>query len=152
MGAVTPGCQHQGINDRRDKAMTATTRTLQAIRNGVLTIGVCASLVIGSLGFAGSAEARIPQDGDLMSDFARHCKYVQDAYDRYMADKNYVMADAFADHWYKYGCGQWYGFIEDLHSSSSTHTVQPSSATQGTAPAGSPTKVQRATSPISIAR
>jgi hypothetical protein len=124
----------------------ATTGTLQAIRNGVLAIGVCASLVIGSLGFAGSAEARIPQDGLLMSDFARLCKIIQDKYDAEVRLQNWDEVNSLVNEWINIGCLAAYGYIDELRPA-----VQPSSATQGT-PTTSPTKVQRVTSPGSIAR
>jgi len=54
---------------------------LQTIRNGVLAIGVCASLAGGSLGFSSRAEARVPE-GDRVSFTAQYCGELQDEFDK----------------------------------------------------------------------
>jgi hypothetical protein len=60
-----------------------TGRTAQSIKNGILAIGVCASLTLAGLS-AGSAEARVPRE--TPGDFAGHCRTVQDAYDHHLKE------------------------------------------------------------------
>jgi hypothetical protein len=97
---------------------------LQTIRNGVMVIGVCASLAAGSLGFSGSAEARVPE-GDRVGDSAMVCGLYQDIYDDYKRqrdnaktkaerDRAQASMDAYATEWIRYGCQDWYGGIGRL--------------------------------------
>jgi hypothetical protein len=60
--------------------MATTTGTLHAIKNGMLSLGVCASLIVGSLGFTASAEARAPVN-DVDPALASLCRTLQELYD-----------------------------------------------------------------------
>jgi len=54
----------------------------------MLALGVCASLAMGSLGFTGSAEARI--NGARLTQKAQICGLIQDAFDEANDDLGYV--------------------------------------------------------------
>jgi hypothetical protein len=55
------------------------TMTFHKVSNGLLALGVCASLTAGLLGFGGSAEARV--SGPRSSESAQICGWIQDQYD-----------------------------------------------------------------------
>lgn len=89
------------------------------IRNGILAIGVAASLATASLGI-GSAEARI--NGNPSSAHAQQCKDYQDSYDRAVRDfwnattpEELLSARAelniWMDEWKSHGCESDYGDI-----------------------------------------
>jgi hypothetical protein len=104
---------------RRNKAVTKGT--LQTITNGMFAIGVAASVAVGSLCFAVSAEARVPS-GDRVGKSAILCGAIQDDFDS--AADDYKNADSdeakqaaleqmqdLDGEWYNEGCQGWYGSI-----------------------------------------
>jgi hypothetical protein len=60
--------------------------TLHKVSNGLLALGVCASLTAGMLGFGGSAEARVR--GPRNSESAKICGWIQDEYDSNLKKRN----------------------------------------------------------------
>jgi len=110
------------------------TKVLQTIRNGMLAIGVCASLA-GSLAFASSAEARVP-DGDRVSQSARICGSIQDSWDNAKATRDNPNSTPIqraaasdemrlmVDSWYAYGCDKNYGRIARLEVRPPVFTYQ----------------------------
>jgi hypothetical protein len=87
-------------------------------RNVILAIGLCAALAASSLGFAGSAEARI--NGPRNTQKAQICGFIQDAYDQDTEDlgdaidaDEYVAIlndrDFWESEWKRQGCDSLYG-------------------------------------------
>jgi hypothetical protein len=95
---------------------------ISALKHGILTLGVCASLAVGILGFGGSVEARVP-DGDRVSYTAAMCGLIQDSYDDAKAIADDIMrgvlerarARSQMEHdetaWKHEGCDDHYGSI-----------------------------------------
>jgi hypothetical protein len=98
--------------------MATATVALQKVRNGMLAIGICASLAVGSLGFAGSAEARVPE-GDRVSETSFYCGMYQDMYDKAKETlKKYPNSpqaqqdlNIAVDAWYDNNCDDYYGTL-----------------------------------------
>lgn len=97
---------------------------LQTIRNGMLAIGVCASLAAGSLSFAGTAEARVPA-GDRVGTTAIWCGAIQDDWDKAKQERdNATTAEerdaasakmrAAVNAWYGANCDEHYGRLAKL--------------------------------------
>jgi hypothetical protein len=92
--------------------------TFQTTRNLILAAGLLALLAAGSLGFVGSAEARI--NGPRNTQKAQICGFIQDAYDQDTEDlgsaidaDEYVAIlndrDFWAQEWINQGCDSLYG-------------------------------------------
>jgi hypothetical protein len=120
------------------------------IRNGILSIGLAASLAAGSMGI-GSAEARI--NGDAMSPFAQQCKNIQDLFDAAVRDyydattpgeleAARAVLNIWSARWKELGCDKSYGNIQFIVAGSANVilntglTVQP--ATPSTSVGGAP--------------
>jgi len=98
-----------------------TKAVLQTIRNGVMVIGVCASLAAGSLGFSGSAEARVPA-GDRVGYSAVLCGAIQDDWDKAKKERDSATTPQeraaasekmriAVNAWYGNDCDDYYGRI-----------------------------------------
>jgi hypothetical protein len=95
------------------------------IKHSILALGVCASLAAGSLGFGGSAEARVPE-GDRVSREAEVCGGLQDNFDMFNSNSkdpnrsiseridSALKANDMRELYKAYGCEGWYGPIEAL--------------------------------------
>jgi hypothetical protein len=98
--------------------MAAATGAIEKVRNGVLAIGVFASLAAAGLGFGGTAEARVPE-GDRVSETSYYCGMYQDMYDKASATlKKYPNStqaqqdlNIAVDAWYDNNCDDHYGTL-----------------------------------------
>ena len=126
--------------------------TLHAVRNRVIVMGACASLVIASLGVSGTAEARVPITADR--DDAAFCRTLQDGYDRAIANAAEAssagdmatysywikVAGAYGDRWNGSSCQSNYGNIFNAQAPIQTSpaveitTVSDGGSTSGTQP------------------
>jgi hypothetical protein len=98
-----------------------TKINIGVIKNGIVTLGICAGLTVGSLGLATHAEARVP-DGPRVDWEDEFCGNVQDDFDQGQrdmaaastpADKAKAqgeISDAI-DKWYRNNCDADYGAI-----------------------------------------
>src|SRR5690242_20735028 len=103
--------------------MNKTIGLVDRARNGLLAVGLCASLAGGSLGLAGHAEARVPEGAT--GEFAQHCAVYQRLFDE--AERHVFTATTIDDklawqnllsywieQWYADGCDQQFGAISVL--------------------------------------
>jgi hypothetical protein len=90
------------------------------LRQSILTLGVCASLVVGTLGFSASAEARVPEKGSGPAYY--RCLGIQGKFDSAselrdratsLKERYYWLdvMDAARAEWSQYGCDVMYGNI-----------------------------------------
>jgi hypothetical protein len=115
----------------------ATTGALQKVRNGMLAVSLGAALLAGSLGVAGSAEARVPA-GPRESAIALDCGWIQDQYDGAVQDyrdakakgdvqkmkKAQAEINKYVDAWYtNTSCGDVYGSLGLVLPSAPTNNV-----------------------------
>src|SRR5687767_11052977 len=103
------------------KGVKMATAALQTVRNAVIALALTASLAVGSLGLASSAEARI--EGPRETPLARACGYLQDEFDKWRGryatapagslgqTKAFQMMHYLAAAWDDRGCGEVYGLI-----------------------------------------
>ena len=119
------------------------------IRNGILGLGVAASLAAGSMGI-GSAEARI--NGDAMSPRAQQCKNIQDLFDAAVQDyydattpgeleAARAVLNIWSARWKELGCDKDYGNIQFIVAGNPSNVLVGGLTVQPASPAGPSTKV-----------
>lgn len=104
----------------------ATTTNLRFLRDGLMAVGACAGLALGTIGFTASAEARAPT-GPVPDGVAAVCSGLQKLYDNeveleqaavgtFAKGQHHRTQIALQDQWETAGCKQYYGSIATIVS------------------------------------
>jgi hypothetical protein len=97
----------------------ATTEGIGKVKSSVLAIGICASLVLGTLGLGASAEAAAPDEDAVLAGLCRNLKtlYENELIESKMAvgsfnrNSHLRTANKIKSQWEKAGCQEAYGSI-----------------------------------------